>query len=154
MAFQNIVIHSSKEERAKVELPSEFSKAWLYLTMAIIYGSKDDPKWNSRMKRAEDLIEKGSKKFLQGLSEKSLLEKAAVLPLEVLSLATMGLLQDQVGKSDDICDTYSQYLNSLVSCVCFTILWPLANKFRIMQSHQNPPTGHSNISSIWSSKSW
>lgn len=25
----------------------------------------------------------------------------------------MGLLQDQVGKSDDICDTYSQYLDSL-----------------------------------------
>ncbi|CAJ0546131.1 Ff.00g096040.m01.CDS01 [Fusarium sp. VM40] len=117
MAFQNIVTHSSKEERAEVELPSEFSKAWLYLTMAIIYSAKDDPKWNSRMKRAEDLIEKGSKKFLQGLSEKSLLEKAAVLPLEVLSLVTMGLLQDQVGKSDDICDTYSQYLNSLDNAI-------------------------------------
>ncbi|KAM0196791.1 hypothetical protein ACHAPI_005672 [Fusarium lateritium] len=113
MAFQNIVGHSSKEERAEVELPSEFLKAWLYLTMAIIYGSKGDPKWDDRIESAEDLIKKGSKKFLQGLSEKNLVGKAAVLPLEVLSLVTMGLLQDQVGKSDDICDTYSQYLNSL-----------------------------------------
>ena len=90
--------------------------------MAMVYSSKEDLKWDSRMKRAETLIDKGSKKLLQGLGGKSLLDKAAVLPLEVLSLITMGLLRDQVGRSDDICDTYSQYLNSLVSCsVSFVI---------------------------------
>lgn len=83
--------------------------------MGMVYSSKDDLKWNSRIKRAEALIEKGSKKLVQGLCQKSLLDKVAVLPLEVLSLIIMGLLQDQVGKSDDICDTYSQYMNSLVS---------------------------------------
>ncbi|KAM0345277.1 hypothetical protein ACHAPU_006676 [Fusarium lateritium] len=113
MAFQGIVAHSSKEERAGAELPSEFTKAWLYLTMTMIYSSNGDQKWNNRMSRAEELIEKGSKKFIQELCDRDLLEKATVLPLEVLSLVTMGLLQDQVGKSDDICDTYSQYLNSL-----------------------------------------
>ncbi|KAF4997797.1 hypothetical protein FGRMN_3635 [Fusarium graminum] len=117
VAFQNVITHSSKEERTDAEPPSEFTKAWLYLTMAMIYGSNDDPKWNTRMYRAEDLIDRGSKKFIQGLSDRDLLEKAAVLPLEVLSLVTMGLLQDQVGKSDDICDTYSQYLNSLDNAI-------------------------------------
>ncbi|KAF4342600.1 hypothetical protein FBEOM_3457 [Fusarium beomiforme] len=112
-ALQNIITYSSNQERAEVDMPSEFSKAWLYITMAIVYGSNDDSKWHKRMRRAEDLIDMGSKKLVQGIGENSLLEKAAVLPLEVLSLITMGLLQDQVGKSDDICGTYPQYLNSL-----------------------------------------
>ncbi|GKU19279.1 unnamed protein product [Fusarium langsethiae] len=116
-AVQNILAHSSKEERAEVELPVEFSKAWLYIVMGMVYSSKDDLKWDSRIKRAEVLIEKGSKKLVQGLCPKSLLEKVAVLPLEVLSLIIMGLLQDQVGKSDDICDTYSQYLNYLDNAI-------------------------------------
>ncbi|KAF9763786.1 hypothetical protein IL306_002999 [Fusarium sp. DS 682] len=113
IALQNIVTYSSNRERVEVDMPPEFSKAWLYITMAIVYGSNDDPKCNHRMRRAEELIGTGSKKLVQGLGENSLLQRAAVLPLEVLSLITMGLLQDQVGKSDDICDTYSQYLNSL-----------------------------------------
>ncbi|PCD22539.1 hypothetical protein FGRA07_03909 [Fusarium graminearum] len=116
-ALQNILAHSSKEERSEVELPVEFSKAWLYIVMGMVYSSKDDLKWNSRIKRAEALIEKGSKKLVQGLCQKSLLDKVAVLPLEVLSLIIMGLLQDQVGKSDDICDTYSQYMNSLDNAI-------------------------------------
>jgi hypothetical protein len=116
LAVQNLVMYSSNQERAEVDMPPEFSKAWLYITMAIVYGSNDDPKWDNRMRRAEELIGTGSKKLVQGLGENNLLEKAVVMPLEVLSLITMGLLQDQVGKSDDICDTYSQYLNSLV---CF-----------------------------------
>lgn len=109
--------HSTEEDRIGVDLPPEFSTAWLYVVMGMIYGSKDDFTWNSRINRAKDLVEKGSKKLLQGLSNKSLLDRASVLPLEVLSLVTMGLLQDQVGKSDDICDTYSQYLNSLVCAI-------------------------------------
>lgn len=109
--------YSTEEERVGVDLPPEFSTAWLYIVMGMIYGSKDDFTWNSRISRAKDLVEKGSKKLLQGLSNKSLLDRASVLPLEVLSLVTMGLLQDQVGKSDDICDTYSQYLNSLVCAI-------------------------------------
>ncbi|PCD45437.1 hypothetical protein AU210_000871 [Fusarium oxysporum f. sp. radicis-cucumerinum] len=113
LALQNLVMYSSDQERAEVEMPPEFSKAWLYITMAIVYGSNDDPKWDDRMRRAEELIGTGSKKLAQGFGENNLLEKAIVLPLEVLSLITMGLLQDQVGKSDDICDTYSQYLDSL-----------------------------------------
>lgn len=116
LALQNLVMYSSDQERAEVEMPPEFSKAWLYITMAIVYGSNDDPKWDDRMRRAEELIGTGSKKLAQGFGDNNLLEKAIVLPLEVLSLITMGLLQDQVGKSDDICDTYSQYLDSLV---CF-----------------------------------
>ncbi|KAG5754472.1 hypothetical protein H9Q70_002923 [Fusarium xylarioides] len=95
LALQNLVMYSSDQERAEVEMPPEFSKAWLYITMVIVYGSNDDPKWDDRMRRAEELIGAGSKKLVQGFSDNNLLEKAIVLPLEVLSLITMGLLQDQ-----------------------------------------------------------
>ncbi|KAM5383633.1 hypothetical protein ACJZ2D_001870 [Fusarium nematophilum] len=117
IAFQDIMAHSTEEERSGLELPPEFSTAWLYVVMGMIYGSRSDFTWKTRISRAKDLVEKGSKKLLQGLSDKSLLDKAAVLPLEVLSLVTLGLLRDQVGKSDDICETYSQYLNFLDNAI-------------------------------------
>ena len=106
--------HADAEERANVELPKEFVSAWLYLVMAMIYSTSNDGPWRNRIIRATTLISSGMQKIIKGLSDVNLLEKATVLPLEVLSLLTLGLLQDQVGTSDDICETYSQYLNSLV----------------------------------------
>ncbi|KAF5676005.1 hypothetical protein FDENT_9545 [Fusarium denticulatum] len=55
-ALQNLVIYLSDQERAGADMPPEFSKAWLYNTMAIVYSSNDDPKWDDRMRRAEELI--------------------------------------------------------------------------------------------------
>ncbi|CAM1507046.1 Fc.00g066870.m01.CDS01 [Cosmosporella sp. VM-42] len=112
-AFQNIMSHADVEERANVELPKEFVNAWLYLVMAMIYSASNEGPWRNRIIRATTLVSQGMRKIIKGLSDVNLLEKATVLPLEVLSLLTLGLLQDQVGKSDDICETYSQYLNSL-----------------------------------------
>ncbi|KAF7542504.1 hypothetical protein G7Z17_g11507 [Cylindrodendrum hubeiense] len=113
IAFQNIMSHATEEERVGVEAPQEFVTAWLYVVMGMVYGSQDHRRWSSRTARMRELLEQGMKKLMHWLPDKSLLERTSMLPLEVLSLMTFGLLQDQVGKSDDICETYSQYLNSL-----------------------------------------
>ncbi|KAK7423282.1 hypothetical protein QQX98_001072 [Neonectria punicea] len=117
IAFQNVISHASEEERAAIELPREFVTAWLYAVMAMVYGSQDNHAWYFRTSRLRDLTELGMKKLMHWLPDKSLLKRTSLLPLEVLSLVTLGLLQDQVGKSDDICETYSQYLNSLENSI-------------------------------------
>ncbi|KAF5699192.1 hypothetical protein FMUND_14865 [Fusarium mundagurra] len=52
LALQNLMMYSSYQERAEVDMPPEFSKAWLYITIAIVYGSNDEPKLDDRMRRA------------------------------------------------------------------------------------------------------
>ena len=72
------------------------------------------------MTKAKMLILDGMRKVIQSISSTNLLDRAAVLPMDVMSLITMELLQDQVGKADDIADTYSQFLSSLVSNSAWT----------------------------------
>ncbi|KAH7171172.1 hypothetical protein EDB81DRAFT_851830 [Dactylonectria macrodidyma] len=117
IAFQNIISHASAEERKAFEVPEEFVRAWLYVVMGMVYGAQDNRRWKSRMSRVKDLVDQGTKKMMHWLPDKSLLERTSMLPLEVLSLVTFGLLQDQAGKSDDICETYSQYLSSLENSI-------------------------------------
>ncbi|KAF7560841.1 hypothetical protein G7046_g3306 [Stylonectria norvegica] len=118
-AFQNVMSYASEDFLAGIKMPRDFVTAWLCVVMAVIYGAENDSMCSSRMARAKDLSSLGMKKVIHSLTDKSLLEKAIVLPLEVLSLVTLGLLQDQVGKSDDICETYSEYLKSLETSITY-----------------------------------
>ncbi|KAH6898806.1 hypothetical protein B0T10DRAFT_120301 [Thelonectria olida] len=109
----NIMSHASEEEHASLEMPQEFVPAWLYAVMGVVNASRDSRHWLKNLNRMKQLVEKGMGKLMHWLPDKSLLERTSMMPLEVASLVTLNLLQDQVGKSDDICETYSQYLNSL-----------------------------------------
>lgn len=82
--------------------------------MSMVFSSALDSRWQQRFDRAYLLILRGMEKLLAEMTDGNLLEKAATQPLELFSLMAHCLLQDRVGKSDDICETYSQYLNSLV----------------------------------------
>ncbi|KAM0262336.1 hypothetical protein ACHAQJ_001805 [Trichoderma viride] len=111
-SFQSIMSFASKEDRAAIELPRELVTAWLHIVFGLIYSSHT-PDWFSHMTRAKSLMRDGMQKMMQGISNQNLLDKAVMLPTEVMSLVTLNLLQDDVGKYDNICDTYSLYLNSL-----------------------------------------
>lgn len=112
--FQNLMSHANEKERSSLELPQDFVTAWLNLVMAMVFGAADDHSWTHRFTRTVSLASRGMAKLVHSLSDEPLWERVTIMPLEVLSLLTHGLLKDQVGKSDDICDTYSQYLASLV----------------------------------------
>lgn len=150
-AFLNVLSQASAEEVSQIALPREFVTAWLYVVMAMVFGAADEIVWHSRFVRASSLIIQGMEKVMQGLSDVNLLERATVLPLEVLSLITMGLLKDQVGKHDDICETYSQYLNSLVNSDYSPSVNP-ADLSRKLPSPQNHQIGPISIASTLSSR--
>lgn len=120
--FESIVSDANVEERAKIELPPQFITAWLHAMTAMMYCMDGSPRYHQHAARVKYLILKGMDTIVEGMSGKDLLDKAAVLPMEVLSLIAMNLLADQVGKADDICETYSQYLNSLV---CLQLNWAI-----------------------------
>lgn len=111
-SFQDIMAFSGKEDRAAMTLPHELVTAWLHIVFGLIY-STYAPDWYSHMMKARQLMRDGMQKMIQGVSNENLLDKAVMLPTEILSLITLNLLRDDVGKYDDICDTYSLYLNLL-----------------------------------------
>ncbi|KAM4059652.1 corA-like Mg2+ transporter protein [Hirsutella rhossiliensis] len=114
-AFQSIVAYADDKNRAAIDLPRPFVKAWLHVVSSMIKvgASTGQGSWSAHMAKAKAFIEDGVRSVLQGISSRSLVEDLAVLPMEVMSLIAMDLLQDQVGKADDIAETYSQYLSSL-----------------------------------------
>jgi len=118
--FQGIVSNASTKERSEIEMPREFVTAWLHIASGIIGTRDKSGSWFGHMTKAKMLILDGMRKVIQSISSTNLLDRAAVLPMDVMSLITMELLQDQVGKADDIADTYSQFLSSLVSNSAWT----------------------------------
>ncbi|KAK5990918.1 hypothetical protein PT974_09193 [Cladobotryum mycophilum] len=111
-AFQNIMSHAGKIERERLELPREFVTAWLHVVSGMIAASHMRY-WDNHIMKANSLICDGMDKIMQSISTEDIVDKAAMLPMEVVSLISLNLLQDKVGKFDDISGTYSQYLNSL-----------------------------------------
>lgn len=111
--------HAAADERAHLELPRQFVTAWLHIMSALMYCLKHES-WRNRphVGEAHILISEGMDTIIKSNAGRSLLESAAILPMEVLSLISAKLLMDQVGKADDISETYSQYLNSLVCLLC------------------------------------
>jgi hypothetical protein len=154
-SFQSIMSFAGKEDRAAIELPRELVTSWLHIVFGLIYSSHTLD-WFSHMTKAKSLMKDGMQKMIRGISSQNLLDEAVMLPTEVMSLITLNLLQDDVGKYDDICDTYSLYLNFLVRNsfegeVYYVFLW-LTSTIRIPTLLQNIPIGRTNIVSIWSSK--
>lgn len=113
-AFENIFAYANEEERATIEMPSEFVTAWLHVLSGMMLASEDSGSWFINMNKAKSLISGGVQKIVQASSNKNLLDDAAVLPMDITSLIMMELLRDQVGKADDIAETYSQFLSFLV----------------------------------------
>lgn len=116
-AFQSIVSYAKGHERANMELPRQFVTAWLHLLSAFVYfngfiGSNAD--WYSHLDKVSRLIHEGMQKIIQNISSRNLLDNVEVLPVEVGALVAMELLKDKVGKSDDISETYSDFLSLLV----------------------------------------
>ncbi|KAL6854604.1 hypothetical protein J3F83DRAFT_475899 [Trichoderma novae-zelandiae] len=111
-SFQDIMSFAGQEDRAAMTLPHELVTAWLHIVFGLIY-STYAPDWYNHIMKARQLMRDGMQKMVQSISDQDLLDKAVMLPTEVMSLITLNLLHDDVGKYDDICDTYSLYLNLL-----------------------------------------
>lgn len=96
-------------------MPLDLIRAWLHLVMGLIYASHETHSWEDHLEVADSLIKSGMKQIMERLSNLNLLERSSVLPLEVVSLISYGLLSNTSGKFAGISDTYSEYLKALVS---------------------------------------
>lgn len=114
-AFEDIMSFMSDEARAKIEPPRQFVTSWLHVLSGMVLCQQGSREWATHFTRVLNLLIDGMQRVIQSISTHKLLDSCTVLPLEVASLTALNLLQDQVGKADDISETYSQYLNSLVS---------------------------------------
>ncbi|KAK0381418.1 hypothetical protein CLIM01_01279 [Colletotrichum limetticola] len=113
IAFKSILSHAEPTDRVDIDVPLELIRAWLHLVMGLIYASHETHMWEDHLEVADTLVKNGMKHMMERLSSLNLLERSSVLPLEVVSLISYGLLSNTSGKYAGITDTYSEYLRSL-----------------------------------------
>ena len=114
-SFRGTLSHAQPIDRATITVPDGLIRSWLHLLMALIYSSQGSYSWVDHGEVAQNLVKEGMAEVMEGLSRESLLNKAAILPMEIVSLLSMKLYQDSTGTCPNIGATYSEYLNSLVS---------------------------------------
>lgn len=119
IAFKSILSHAEPTDRLHIDVPLDLIRAWLHLVMGLIYASHDTHMWEDHLEVTDSLVKSGMKHVMERLSHLKLLERSSVLPLEVVSLISYGLLSNTSGKYAGISDTYSEYLRALVSLALF-----------------------------------
>jgi hypothetical protein len=130
LAFRRLVSEADVDEQTKIESPQEFITAWLHVIAAVACAADDfNDSWDEHRDSAKTLMVTGMTKTIASLSDSSLLGKAAMLPVEVLSVVLLDLLNDQVGKCEDISQTYSQSINVLVRIHNSYYVWHFANLY-------------------------
>lgn len=83
--------------------------------MSFIHLPRDNYLGETILREARLLIGDGMNKMVKSSSTKTLLERSVVLPLEIVSLISLKLLQDVTRGLPDISETYSSYIESIVS---------------------------------------
>lgn len=114
-SFNETIGYSDGLSRLDIVIPDELKNAWLHLTMGLIFVPHDEVMSENLLIHAQLLIEEGIQGIVKSLSTKSLVEVAVILPVELLSLMGLKMLQDSTAGLPDITETYSTYLESVVS---------------------------------------
>lgn len=96
-------------------VPDDLKNAWLHLTMGLIFVPHDEVMSETLLAQAQFLIEEGIEDIVKSLSTKSLTDHAVIFPAELFTLMSLKMLQDSTAGLPDISQTYSAYLESVVS---------------------------------------
>lgn len=112
-SFKNWMNVATSADRARVKVPNVLIQAWLHTLMGFIHSTQETHLWDKHVQVAESLIKAGMKEVVDGLSDQDLLGRAAVLPMELVSMISLKLIQDSTNTAPDIALTYSDYLDSL-----------------------------------------
>lgn len=116
-SFEGLLSHARADDREKVKIPDELVQAWLHILMGLVHSTQGRHLWRAHTDIAENLIKTGMRLLIDDLAsrlESSLLDRATLLPMDIVSLACLTLLKDMTCSSRDISDTYLDYLKSLV----------------------------------------
>ena len=116
-SFEDLLSHAQADDREKFRIPDEFLKAWLHVLMGLVHSTQGMDLWRAHTDIAENLIKTGMRLVIDDIashSSSALLDRAALLPMEIVSMACLNLFKDMTGTSQDISETYSDYLKALV----------------------------------------
>lgn len=114
-SFNETFGYSDSSSQMNMTIPDDLKNAWLHLTMSLIFIPYDEVMSETLLLIAQLLIEGGIEEIVKSMFTKSLTENAVILPMELLSLMSLKMLQDSTAGLPDISQTYSAYLESVVS---------------------------------------
>ncbi len=115
LLFQQVMSHAPNPKKTDIEIPAQLLQAYIYFVLAIVQASVDTDRHRSHMQQVSSLLQAGMRAMLKSFSPVSLLTYSSVLPTEVLSLISLGLLNDMTGPYRDINSVYSEWIKILVS---------------------------------------
>ena len=118
-------------DRTKIQVPDDFVRAWLHLLMGLIYSTQEELLWREHIHNVDSLLLKSMKQMTEAISRdasQGLLNRAVVLPLEIVSMICLNLFKDATNNHHDISETYSQYLKALVSPMLYPFSSPPQNR--------------------------
>ena len=117
-SFEILLSQSGADDREKIKIPDEFVQAWVHLLIGLVHSTQGRHLWRTHAEIAETLIKTGMRLVINDLasrsSSSSLLERAALLPMELVSMMSLTLFKDMTGTFRDISETYLDYLKALV----------------------------------------
>lgn len=118
MSFNETIGYPSAPGKLDIIVPDDLKNAWLHLIMGLIFVPHDEVMSETLLAQAQFLIEDGMENIVNSLSTKSLTDHAVIFPPELFTLMGLKMLQDSTAGLPDISQTYSAYLESVVSKEC------------------------------------
>lgn len=105
-SFTKLLAPAQNVDRAKLELPTELSTAWLHLVMSSVFAG--DESFGSQITICDELLDAGMRKVFREFPQKSLSESSVFTPFDLVSLINLKLLNDihPPTVERDVCDTY------------------------------------------------
>ena len=115
--YENILAHIPVKDRGAIKIPEQSSRAWLHLIMFLILLSVDDrhDQWRKHLNHFNTLMNESRTVITKTFIRKPLVNKLTLLPMDIALLASFNMLQDLTNDRPNIEETYSIYLNQLVS---------------------------------------
>lgn len=114
-SFAEIFRHAGPEERARTRVPDEVVQAWIHLLMALVCGGSDEHRAGGLMDDARDLLDAGLREMVMAMSDRTLLGRAVVLPMELVSLLSLQLMQNPNPGLPDAAETYLSCIKTIAS---------------------------------------
>jgi hypothetical protein len=116
--FRNLMFFANRSERSTIEIPWEFTTAWIYFLATIIpYSENNYQNERSFIQSSQTfnrLLHRGMRIVVEGLRDTSLTEYRVLMPWGLVSLINLTLLEDVTPPQSDTNETYQAYLRRLV----------------------------------------
>ncbi|KAK0122467.1 hypothetical protein ONS95_010699 [Cadophora gregata] len=113
--FKDYLSHVPLADRSDIQIPEEFTRAWLHLVLALTAAFEDMRLFDVQMTTCHELIDQGIKIVVSSISKVDISNYAVFPPFEFASLIAFQLSRDENGSTLDISDMYLEYLKTLQS---------------------------------------